>query len=86
LNRLAAAVDTAVSLGALTADDSVFIAGGAEAVIATVPSVPAWAPGVAYAVGDSASYNGLYYRCRQAHTAQPGREPPNAPTLWARLP
>ncbi len=62
LNRVAAAVDAAVSVGALTADDSVFIAGGAELVAGTVPSVPAWAPGVAYAVGDSASYNGLYYQ------------------------
>ncbi len=85
LDRLATALDAAVSVGALTADDSVFIAGGAKAVIATVPSVPAWAPGVAYAVGDSASYNGLYYQCRQAHTAQVGWEPPKVYALWYRI-
>ncbi len=85
LDRLATAVDAAVSVGALTADDRVFIAGGAKAVIATVPSVPAWAPGVAYAVGDSASYNGLYYQCRQAHTAQVGWEPPRVYALWVRI-
>ncbi|HEX5436129.1 MAG TPA: carbohydrate-binding protein [Gemmatimonadaceae bacterium] len=85
LNRLAASVGTAVSAGELTADDSIFIAGGAHEVASTVPAVAPWSPGVAYAVGDSASYNGLYYQCRQAHTAQVGWEPPNVYALWARI-
>ncbi|KAB1907021.1 carbohydrate-binding protein, partial [Micromonospora sp. AMSO31t] len=28
---------------------------------------------------------GLTYRCRQAHTAIPGWEPPNVPALWLQL-
>ncbi|NOK33734.1 chitinase [Corallococcus exercitus] len=42
----------------------------------------AWAPGVAYAVGDIASYDGKGYDCRQAHTSLPGWEPPNVLALW----
>jgi hypothetical protein len=45
--------------------------------------VTAWAPNVAYAVGNLATYGGLTYRCVQAHTSQAGWEPPNAPSLWA---
>jgi len=85
LDRLATAVDEAVTAGALTADDSTFIAGGANEVASTVPAVPTWTPGVAYTVGDSASYNGLYYQCRQAHTAQVGWEPPKVYALWSRI-
>ncbi|WP_418958491.1 carbohydrate-binding protein [Streptomyces tritici] len=42
----------------------------------------AWTAGRAYAAGDRASYGGLRYLCLQAHTAQPGWEPPNVPALW----
>ncbi|RKG74599.1 chitinase, partial [Corallococcus exercitus] len=42
----------------------------------------AWAPGVAYAVGDIASYGGKGYDCRQAHTSLVGWEPPNVLALW----
>lgn len=62
------------------------LAANADSLLHTVlTSVPAWTPGVAYAVGDSASYNGLYYQCRQAHTAQLGWEPPKVYALWARI-
>jgi chitin-binding protein len=30
---------------------------------------PEWAPGVAYAIGDEVSYQGVRYRCLQAHTS-----------------
>lgn len=50
------------------------------------PAVPAWAPNTAYSVGDSASDDHLDYVCRQAHTSQVGWEPPNVPSLWARVP
>ena len=43
---------------------------------------PAWAPNVAYAAGALASYNGIDYKCLQAHTSQVGWEPPNVPALW----
>ncbi len=42
----------------------------------------AWAPNVAYAVGDTVTYGGSTYKCLQAHTSQIGWEPPNVPALW----
>lgn len=44
-----------------------------------------WAPGTAYAVGAVVTYNGVSYRCLQAHTALVGWEPPTTPALWQRL-
>ncbi|MET9291317.1 carbohydrate-binding protein [Streptomyces sp. NPDC003077] len=41
-----------------------------------------WAAGTAYRQGDQVTYNGVSYQCIQAHTAQPGWEPPSAPSLW----
>lgn len=48
-----------------------------------MPAAPAWAAGVAYAVGDQVTYDGVTYSCLQAHTSQSTWEPPNAPSLWA---
>ncbi|CAM4294022.1 chitinase [Corallococcus sp. ZKHCc1 1396] len=42
----------------------------------------AWAPGVAYVVGDIASHGGKGYDCRQSHTSLLGWEPPNVLALW----
>ncbi|GAA3817082.1 lytic polysaccharide monooxygenase [Sphaerisporangium flaviroseum] len=50
----------------------------------TAPS-GTWAAGTAYAVGAQVTYNGLRYRCLQAHTALTGWEPPNVPALWQRI-
>jgi chitinase len=36
----------------------------------------------AYRVGDLVTYNGVVYQCLQAHTSQPGWEPPYTPALW----
>jgi hypothetical protein len=55
------------------------------ATSATAQTAPNWAPGTSYAVGANVSYQGLGYRCVQAHTSRVGWEPPNAPTLWQRL-
>ena len=44
-----------------------------------------WKAGTAYAVGNVVTYNGLSYRCRQAHTAIAGWEPPNVPALWLAI-
>jgi predicted carbohydrate-binding protein with CBM5 and CBM33 domain len=49
------------------------------------PPSGTWAPNTAYAVGNTVTYNGLSYRCLQAHTSLPGWEPPNVPALWARV-
>jgi chitinase len=42
-----------------------------------------WAPNVSYSIGDTVTYNGLTYRCLQAHTSLTGWEPPNVPALWS---
>ncbi|MCF6474381.1 chitinase [Nonomuraea sp. MG754425] len=42
----------------------------------------AWAPWTSYAIGAVVTYNGVDYVCLQAHTSQPGWEPPNVPALW----
>jgi predicted carbohydrate-binding protein with CBM5 and CBM33 domain len=41
-----------------------------------------WSVGTAYQVGNTVTYGGASYRCRQAHTAIAGWEPPNVPALW----
>lgn len=53
----------------------------------TTPPVPggSWTAGRAYQVGDQVTYGGVTYRCRQAHTAIPGWEPPNVPALWQQV-
>ena len=43
-----------------------------------------WQSGVAYAVGDRRQYEGLLYRCVQAHTSQDDWTPPAVPALWVR--
>lgn len=45
---------------------------------------PLWEPGTGYAVGDRRQYDGLLYRCVQAHTSQDGWTPPAVPALWVR--
>ncbi|MFC4114728.1 M4 family metallopeptidase [Nonomuraea zeae] len=44
-----------------------------------------WQTYTAYAVGQTVTYQGVSYRCRQAHTSLPGWEPPNTPALWQRV-
>ncbi|MFD5323991.1 carbohydrate-binding protein [Streptomyces sp. NPDC127092] len=41
-----------------------------------------WSAGTAYRAGDAVTYGGRGYVCLQAHTAQPGWEPPAVPALW----
>jgi beta-glucanase (GH16 family) len=48
----------------------------------TPPGATTWAPYTFYALNQEVTYNGLRYRCRQAHTAYPGWEPPNVLALW----
>lgn len=43
-----------------------------------------WEIGVNYSVGDRRQYNGLLYRCVQAHTSQADWIPPAVPALWVR--
>ena len=53
----------------------------AESVTALFPD---WEDGKAYAVGDRVKYNGLLYRCVQAHTSQADWTPDAVPALWVR--
>lgn len=46
---------------------------------------PMWASGVSYAVGFKAQHNGKLWRVVQAHTAQDGWQPENAPSLWEQV-
>lgn len=46
---------------------------------------PAWAIGVAYAVGARINYGGLLYKCAQAHTSQADWTPDATPALWVRV-
>lgn len=43
-----------------------------------------WHSDVAYAVGDRRTFEGLLYRCVQAHTSQADWTPPAVPALWVR--
>lgn len=43
------------------------------------------ADSVAYTLNDIRQYNGLLYRCVQAHTSQASWTPDAAPSLWTRI-
>ena len=62
---------------------------GAEgsSISANCPAtVPAWAPGTAYKVGNLVSFKGSVFSCRQAHTAfDPGWTPVAVPALWTEV-
>lgn len=44
----------------------------------------AWEPSVAYTVGALRTYDGVLYKCAQAHTSQSDWTPPATPALWAK--
>lgn len=46
------------------------------------PSTDEWSAGVAYSVGDEVTYQGVTYRCRQAHTSIASWTPLAVPALW----
>ena len=46
---------------------------------------PAWAEGVAYAVGQRVQDNGKLYKCVQSHTAQADWTPDATPALWTEV-
>jgi Carbohydrate-binding module family 5/12 len=86
LEKLKTTADFAFQDGTLTPFEHALLAANADSLLHVVlATVAAWTPGVHYSVGDSASYNGLEYQCRQAHTAQTGGEPPKVYALWLRI-
>lgn len=50
--------------------------------LTAVELFPAWAVGKTYAVNDRAQYNGILYKCIQAHTSQSNWIPDATPALW----
>ena len=46
---------------------------------------PEWSADTAYSVGFKVQYKGNLYRVLQAHTAQDGWQPENAPALWEQI-
>lgn len=46
---------------------------------------PAWAVGADYKLDERIQFEATLYRVVQAHTAQEGWEPPNAPALFTRV-
>ncbi|MGP4094092.1 carbohydrate-binding protein, partial [Nonomuraea sp. KM90] len=74
---------TALATGLVLALTGAGLATGAPAAYGAVQQLAAaWAPWTAYATGAVVTYNGVDYVCLQAHTSQPGWEPPNVPALW----
>ena len=59
---------------AITLDDATALTG--------VELFPAWATDTAYVVGDRVQYNGVLYKCVQAHTSQADWMPDATPALW----
>lgn len=59
---------------AITLDD--------ETALTGVELFSAWVVGKAYAVNDRTQYNGMLYKCVQAHTAQSDWMPSATPALW----
>lgn len=56
-----------------------------ETALETVDLYPAWRTDTAYTVDERIAYNGLLYRCVQAHTSQAGWSPDLTPALWTRV-
>ena len=56
-----------------------------DAAIERTALFPEWQTGADYVTDYRVQYNGLLYRCVQAHTAQDNWTPKNAPALWARV-
>lgn len=56
-----------------------------EQAFATPELFPVWAVGVAYLVSERIRYDGMLYRCVQAHTSQEGWEPSETPALWTAV-
>lgn len=46
---------------------------------------PQWASGADYAVGYKVQHGGKLWRCRQAHSAITGWEPPSVASLWEQV-
>lgn len=53
--------------------------------LTAVALFPRWGNTEEYALGDRVQFNGVLYKCLQAHSAQEAWTPVNAPSLWAKV-
>ena len=57
-----------------------------EVALTGVELFPRWnGDGIEYKVDERVSYNGILFKCLQAHTSQATWTPTDAPSLWARV-
>jgi len=56
-----------------------------EDALTGVELFPHWGENKEYEIGDRISYNGVLYKCLQAHTSQATWTPTAAPSLWAKV-
>lgn len=57
-----------------------------EVALTGVELFPRWnGDGVEYKVDERVSYNGILFKCLQAHTSQATWTPTDAPSLWAKV-
>ena len=56
-----------------------------EQAAATPELYPAWSASDKYSAGDRRRYDGVLYKCLQAHTGQSDWTPTAAPSLWAKV-
>lgn len=47
--------------------------------------IPSWKTDVDYAIDQRVNYEGIVYKCLQAHTSQADWTPTAAPSLWAKV-
>ena len=58
---------------------------GDETALTGVELFPMWTIGRAYATGDRVQYDGILYKCIQAHTTQADWTPDITPALWVAV-
>ena len=56
-----------------------------ETALTGVELFPMWTIGRAYATGDRVQYDGILYKCIQAHTTQADWTPDITPALWVAV-
>ena len=56
-----------------------------EQALTVVSMYPLWKSGVTYIVGDRIQYNGVLYKCVQAHTSELDWSPDVTPALWVAV-
>ena len=87
----AAKVVTEIFGGPITAErgaairDAIISSQTDEQAAATPELYPMWDASGKYAAGDRRRYDGVLYKCLQAHTGQSDWTPTAAPSLWAKV-